>query len=133
MDVNGDGNLDLLSGCYSRHDTDMAGLFYVLYGEKDRTFRKPVALDGSDGQPLILPGASGQEGMIDRICTRPFACDLDGDGYGWGWTAGGELFRVAGDTVTTCDPGTGECAESPAPTTVGKNANLRLGGLTYES
>lgn len=58
----------------------MAGLFQVLYGNKGGTFRKAAALDGSDGQPLILPAHSGQEGMIDKICTRPFACDLDGDG-----------------------------------------------------
>ncbi|HEX6150497.1 hypothetical protein [Nocardioides sp.] len=59
--------------------------------------------------------------------------EIEGDGYGWGWTASGELFRVAGDTVTTCDAGTGQCRESPAPTKVGKNAHLRLGGLSYES
>ena len=79
MDVNSDGNIDLLSGCYSRQDTDMAGLFYVLDGTKERTFGKPRVLAGSDGEPLILPGR-GQDSMIDRICTRPFACDLDGDG-----------------------------------------------------
>ncbi len=59
--------------------------------------------------------------------------EIEGDGYGWGWTADGTLFRVAGGTVTTCDAGTGECTESPAPTKVGKNAHLRLAGLTYES
>lgn len=80
MDVNGDGNLDLLSGCYSRQDSDMAGLFYVLDGTKERTFGKPRVLAGTDGEPLILPGGRGQDSMIDRICTRPFACDLDGDG-----------------------------------------------------
>lgn len=80
MDVNGDGNLDILSGSYSRQDRDMAGLFQVLYGTKERTFRKAAVLDGSDGKPLILPAGRGQDDMIDRICTRPFACDLDGDG-----------------------------------------------------
>jgi hypothetical protein len=80
VDVNGDGNIDLLSGCYSRHDRDMAGLFYVLHGNKDRTFKTAVALDGTDGNPLILPAGRGQEDMVDKICTRPFACDLDGDG-----------------------------------------------------
>ncbi len=79
MDVNGDGFLDILSGSYSRQDKDMAGLFQVLYGNGDGTFRKAEALNGSDGQPLILP-ASGDDAMIDKICTRPFACDLDGDG-----------------------------------------------------
>lgn len=79
MDVNDDGKIDILSGCYSRHSSDMAGLFYVLRGTGD-AFRKAVALDGTDGQPLILPAGSGQNDVIDKICTRPFACDLDGDG-----------------------------------------------------
>ena len=79
MEVNGDGNIDILSGSYSRQDEDMAGLFQVLYGSKDGTFKKPAALDGSDGKPLILPAGTGQGDVIDRICTRPFACDLDGD------------------------------------------------------
>jgi hypothetical protein len=57
----------------------MAGLFHVLHGGKDGTFRKAVALDGSDGNPLLLPFGSERDD-IDRICTRPFACDLDGDG-----------------------------------------------------
>jgi hypothetical protein len=80
VDVNGDGNIDVLSGSYSRQDQDMAGLFQVLYGNKDRTFRGAAALSGSDGKPLILPAGRGQEDVIDKICTRPFACDLDGDG-----------------------------------------------------
>jgi hypothetical protein len=59
--------------------------------------------------------------------------EIEGDGYGWGWTADGRLFQVAGDTVTTCDAGTGQCTESPAPTKVGENAQLRVAGLSYES
>jgi hypothetical protein len=59
--------------------------------------------------------------------------EIEGDGYGWGWTADGTLFRVVGDTVTICDVGTGQCTDSPAPTKIGKNADVRLGGLTYES
>lgn len=75
--------LDILSGSYSRQDEDMAGLFQVLRGGKDRTWQKPEPLLGSDGQPLILPKApqgGDDDGVIDCICTRPFACDLDGDG-----------------------------------------------------
>ena len=53
--------------------------------------------------------------------------------YGWGWTADGELFRVDGDTVTTCDAATGECAESPAAVKATKGADVRLGGQLYES
>jgi FG-GAP-like repeat len=80
VDVNGDGNIDILSGSYSRQDQDMAGLFQVLYGNKDCTFKAAAALGGSDGEPLILPAGRGQDDVIDKICTRPFACDLDGDG-----------------------------------------------------
>lgn len=80
MDVNGDGNLDILSGSYSRQEEDMAGLFQVLHGTKERAFRKPAVLHGSDGKPLILPKGPERNDVIDRICTRPFACDLDGDG-----------------------------------------------------
>ena len=79
MDINGDGRIDILSGSYSRQDKDMAGLFQVLLGKEDGTFAKAMALDGTDGKPLILPG-KGDEGRIDKICTRPFAVDLDADG-----------------------------------------------------
>jgi len=70
--------LDILSGSYSRQDRDMAGLFQVLYGHKDGGFQKAQVLNGSDGEPLILPG--DKERVTDMICTRAFACDLDGDG-----------------------------------------------------
>lgn len=79
MDVNEDGHPDLLSGSYSRMDRDMAGLFQVLLGEKGGGFAKPVVLKGTDEKPLIIP-AQGKDADIDRICTRPTACDLDGDG-----------------------------------------------------
>jgi hypothetical protein len=80
VDLNGDGKLDILSGSYSRQDQDMAGLFQVLWGQQDGSFAKAKALDGSDGQPLILPRGKGDDDVIDRICTRAFAVDLDGDG-----------------------------------------------------
>lgn len=80
MDLDADGNIDILSGSYSRQSQDMAGLFQLLKGGKDGAFQKPTVVDGSDGQPLILP-MPGEEGdVIVRICTRPTACDLDGDG-----------------------------------------------------
>lgn len=78
MDLNGDGFPDILSGSYSRSGPNMAGLFQVLHGTKNGTFQKPVALNGTDGEPLILPGS--KKNVTDMICTRPFACDLDGDG-----------------------------------------------------
>lgn len=77
MDLNGDGFTDILSGSYSCQ-VPMAGLFHVLYGNKDGSFQKATVLNGTDGEPLILPG--DKERVTDMICTRPFACDLDGDG-----------------------------------------------------
>jgi hypothetical protein len=78
VDIDGDGHLDIISGSYSRLDKDMAGLFQVLYGNKDGTFRKPEVLKGTDGNPLIIPG-KGQD-VLEKICTRPFAVDWDGKG-----------------------------------------------------
>jgi hypothetical protein len=75
VDIDGDGHLDILSGSYSREGRDMAGLFYVLYGKGDGTFRKAEVLKGTDGKPLIIPLKGGA-----AICTRPFAVDWDGDG-----------------------------------------------------
>jgi hypothetical protein len=79
VDIDGDGHLDILSGSYSRMDRDMAGLFQVLYGNGDGTFRKAEVLKGTDGKPLIIP-AKGDEQLTEKICTRPFAVDWDGDG-----------------------------------------------------
>src|SRR5262245_6265111 len=61
----------------------MAGLFQVLWGQPGGTFKKAEALNGTDGQPLIIPvkGKAGEgEDWIKNICTRPFAVDWDGDG-----------------------------------------------------
>lgn len=80
MDIDGDGHRDILSGSYSRMDKDMAGLFQVLYGKSDGTFRQAEVLKGSDGQPLIIP-AKGDDQLTEKICTRPFAVDWDGDGH----------------------------------------------------
>ena len=80
MDIDGDGQRDILSGSYSRMDKDMAGLFQVLYGKADGTFRPAEALKGTDSEPLIIP-AKGDEQLTEKICTRPFAIDWDGDGH----------------------------------------------------
>jgi hypothetical protein len=80
VDIDGDGHLDILSGSYSRMERDMAGLFQVLYGKGDGTFRKAQVLNGTDGKPLIIP-ADGENQLTEKICTRPFAVDWDGDGH----------------------------------------------------
>jgi len=79
VDLNGDGSDDILSGSYSRHDTDMAGTFQVLWGQGDGTFTTAVDLMGTDEQPLIIPTQS-REQMTQKICTRPTAVDWDADG-----------------------------------------------------
>ena len=79
MDIDGDGIVDILSGSYSRMEQDMAGLFQVLYGKKGGTFRKAEPLKGGDAKVLLLPG-NREKNLTDRICTRPFAVDWDGDG-----------------------------------------------------
>src|SRR5262245_35561777 len=61
-------------------DKAMAGLFQVLYGNSDGTFRKAEVLKGTDDEPLIIP-IKGEEQMVENICTRPFAVDWDGDGH----------------------------------------------------
>lgn len=80
MDLDGDGHRDILSGSYSRMDGSMAGLFQVLYGKADGTFRKAEVVKGTDGEPLIIP-ADDKDQVTDKICTRPFAADWDGDGH----------------------------------------------------
>jgi hypothetical protein len=79
VDIDADGHRDILSGSYSRMEQDMAGLFQVLYGKADGTFRRAEVLKGTDGEPLIIP-TKGREEITEKICTRPFAVDWDGDG-----------------------------------------------------
>src|SRR3954453_5495089 len=59
----------------------MAGLFQVLYGNADGTFKKAEVLKGTDGEPLIIPIKDREREMTENICTRPFAVDWDGDGH----------------------------------------------------
>ncbi len=79
MDLNGDGVGDILSGSYSRMDSNMAGLFQVLSGQSDGSFKKAEVLKGTDDEPLIIPIKS-REDQVQNICTRPTATDWDHDG-----------------------------------------------------
>ena len=81
MEIDGDGAIDVLSGSYSRKGEDMAGLFQVLRGNPDGTWRAAEPLQGTDGKELVLPRDGDAAEVTHRICTRPFACDLDGDGH----------------------------------------------------
>ena len=55
VDLDGDGRHDILSGSYSRKETALPGLFWVLHGKADGTFRPAEVLKGTDGEPLIIP------------------------------------------------------------------------------
>lgn len=79
MDLDGDGARDILSGSYSHMETPMAGIFQVLWGNQDGTFKKAAPLTGTDGANLIIPIKDESE-MTQNICTRPSAVDWDLDG-----------------------------------------------------
>jgi hypothetical protein len=77
VDLDQDGQRDILSGSYSRMEQDMAGLFQVLRGTPGGDFAAAEVLKGTDSEPLIIP-LNGQP-MTENICTRPFAVDWDAD------------------------------------------------------
>jgi hypothetical protein len=81
VDLDGDGRGDILSGSYALQQQEMngPGLFQVLYGKEDGTFRRAEVLKGTDGEPLVIP-PKGQP-THENTCTRPFAVDWDGDGH----------------------------------------------------
>ncbi len=55
----------------------MAGTFQVLWGSEDG-FQVAKTLNGTDDEPLIIPAS--EEQVTAKICTRPFAADIDNDG-----------------------------------------------------
>src|SRR5260370_9672121 len=61
-------------------EKDQAGVWQMLEGKGDGTIRKAEVLMGTDGQPLINP-AEGDPQLNEKICTRAFAVDWDGDGH----------------------------------------------------
>jgi hypothetical protein len=78
VDLDADGNHDILSGSYSRMSQPMAGLFQVLWGQPDGTLKEAAVLEGTDGEPLIIP--ADEQTITENICTRPMAVDWDSDG-----------------------------------------------------
>jgi hypothetical protein len=78
VDLDSDGNRDILSGSYSRMSQPMAGLFQILWGQPNGTFKEAAELQGTDGEPLIIP--ADEQNIIENICTRPMAIDWDADG-----------------------------------------------------
>lgn len=68
---------------------------------------------------------------------------LPGAPYDYGWTADGDLFRLQGGMLSTCEATTGSCTRSepdlvePPTSASGSSEDvggeLKLGGVTYES
>ncbi|MCP5065236.1 MAG: hypothetical protein GY946_01605 [bacterium] len=78
--MNGDGRLDILSGCYSVHARPMVGPVYVLYRTEKGDYEEAVALKTEEGKHIPMRGDPAKVDMTERICTEPHAADLDGDG-----------------------------------------------------
>ena len=94
MDFNGDGIVDILSGCYWSSDPDwyngngQAGYIYVLAGTKDGDFLEAKPLLTAEKKPLInvplsdeaLENYDTDNIKWGNICTAQCAVDYDGDG-----------------------------------------------------
>lgn len=76
MDLDADGNDEILSGSY------WPGDIYVFWGQKGGPHKKGEPLKDSDGKNLNAGGTwkSDREPDYDSLASAPFAFDHDGDG-----------------------------------------------------
>jgi hypothetical protein len=83
VDWNGDGHLDILSGCYWTQDTD-AGHIQWLAGNGTLDFAAARAVLDASGKPLenvrFRDDSEKQQKQTLTICTQQHAVDYDGDG-----------------------------------------------------
>lgn len=86
MDIDGDGQLDIISGCYWTSGED-GGHIQILRGTGSMQFAEAESLKNRAGGPLQNISFEGQEksgGMYEdqtsTICTQQHAVDYDGDG-----------------------------------------------------
>lgn len=79
MDLNADGKLDILSGCYATHEDGHPQVF-VLYGNGSLDFRPPTPLLNLEGAPVKALTFAQKEANKSTKCTHPYACDWDNDG-----------------------------------------------------
>ncbi len=83
MDWNGDGQLDILSGCYWTDGAD-AGHIQWLAGNGTLDFAAAQAVLNAAGKPLenanLKDDPDKEQKQILTICTQQHAVDYDGDG-----------------------------------------------------
>ena len=96
MDFDGDGNLDILSGCYwsdffdetTSDGNPQAGYTLMLRGKGDLDFEAAVPLRDADGEPLTnvkltkdkIENYDSKTIVWQNICTAQHCIDYDGDG-----------------------------------------------------
>jgi len=100
----------------------MAGLFQVLWGQPNGTFKKAEVLKGTDNEPLIIP-IKNQTEQTENICTRPVAVD---------WTGNGKLDLIVGNFTGTfyrfIGEGNGRFNPKPELLKAKDNSTLRIEG-----